>query len=374
MDIEPFVGDGSNPRENPHNFLRKWQLSLTKLKKDAEDKEKVSSFQLYCSVGSAADEWFDELTLEQKSSMASFIAAFEKRWPKVKAAKKTRAEYEVELLGHKLAEEDVGKKVELYGQEVFTHMAWAEKIRELVQGAGVDITTSSIYLGQVRQNIPDALQDELKGEYANWEGYLTAVKGLSADTVTRISRRLQEARTEKQSIANQLAELQRMRIPQLPASPTAPLRRAMANTSISDIRPPRFPSGQGGGAQNILYQRVPGQTANTFSSLPALSEKELTDLRTRIDSIPQQPDTPAGQTAYKAQITAWEQQHGTNTRVDHTKPYPLTPGTAPTCSGECFKCGAHGHIGPLCAINRHKAFVRHSGIKVTGMLIVADEG
>ncbi|THV05880.1 hypothetical protein K435DRAFT_587056, partial [Dendrothele bispora CBS 962.96] len=321
------------------NFLRKWQLSLTKLKKDADDKEKVSTFQLYCSVGSAADEWFDELTAEQKSSMASFITAFEARWPKVKAAKKTRAEYEVELLGHKLAEEEVGKKVELYGQEVFTHMAWAEKVRELVQGAGVDITTSSIYLGQVRQNMPDALQDELKGEYASWEEYFKAVKGLSADIVTCISRRLNEARAEKQAIMNQLAELQRMQIPQLPASPTAPLRRAMANTSIGDIPPPRFLAG----SQNTVYRRVPGQTTNTISSLPALSEKELTDLRARLDTIPQQPDTLTGQTAYKAQIAAWEQRHGVGTRVDHTKPYPLTPGTAPTCSGECFKCGAHGH-------------------------------
>ncbi|THU81016.1 hypothetical protein K435DRAFT_694526 [Dendrothele bispora CBS 962.96] len=316
MDIEPFVGDGSNPKENPHNFLRKWQLSLTKLKKDADDKEKVSTFQLYCSVSSAADEWFDELPEEQKSSMASFVNAFGTRWPKVKAAKKTRAEYEVELLGHKLVEEDVGKKVELYGQEVFTHVAWAEKVRELLQGAGVDSATSSIYLGQVRQNIPDALQDELKGEYPNWEEYFKAVKSLSADTVTRISRRLKEVRMEKQALTNQLAELQRMRIPHLPSSPTAPLRRAMANTTIGDIPPPRF---SGGGPQNTVYRRVPSQTTNTFSSLSALSEKELTDLRARLDTIPQQPDTPAGQTAYKAQVTAWEQQHGASSRVDHTK-------------------------------------------------------
>ncbi|THU78918.1 hypothetical protein K435DRAFT_699077, partial [Dendrothele bispora CBS 962.96] len=43
--------------------------------------------------------------------------------------------------------------------------------------------------------------------------------------------------------------------------------------------------------------------------------------------------------AYQAQVATWEQQHGTGARVDHRKPFPLTPGTAPVCSGECFKCG-----------------------------------
>ncbi|THV04212.1 hypothetical protein K435DRAFT_791107 [Dendrothele bispora CBS 962.96] len=114
MDIEPFMGDGSNPRENPHNFLPKWQLSLSKLKKDAEEKEKILSFQLYCSVGSAADEWFDELDREQKSSMASFMKAFEQRKPGWNT--------KWSCWGTK---EDVGKRVNLYGQEVFTHVAFA---------------------------------------------------------------------------------------------------------------------------------------------------------------------------------------------------------------------------------------------------------
>lgn len=31
-------------------------------------------------------------------------------------------------------------------------------------------------------------------------------------------------------------------------------------------------------------------------------------------------------------------------------PFPLMPGTAQICSGECFQCGAHGHISPECQL------------------------
>ncbi|THU98762.1 hypothetical protein K435DRAFT_660183 [Dendrothele bispora CBS 962.96] len=349
-DIEPFIGDGTNSKENPHDFLRKWQLAM--LSRKGEDKDKIATFKLFCSVGSAADTWFKELGDADKSSMTAFEAAFGTRWPLVEATKKTSAEYEVELLGHKLEEKDVGKKVEVYGREVFTHVAWAEQVRLLVVGAGVDPTKASIYLGQVRQNLPDVLQDELKGSYENWDAYLKAVRELPSDIVLRIARRLREAQAEKQAIANQLAQLKNARLPQIPASPTAGIRRAMATTSIDDIpQPPRF--GRTGVNQNFLYQRVVAQNATTFPDLPSLTTQEKTELRQRIDSIPIQPDTPAGQTAYQAQVASWEQQHGRSTRVDHTKPYPLTPGTAPACSGECFKCGTHGHISRECALPRN---------------------
>ncbi|KAK7447420.1 hypothetical protein VKT23_014129 [Stygiomarasmius scandens] len=203
LHIEPFVGDGSNLKENPHEFFRKWQLAMLNI---AYDKEKIMNFQLFCAIGSAAESWYKELSDIDKSTMTAFKAAFETRWPLLEAAKKTVTEYEGELLRHRLEEKDIGKKVEVYGRKVFTHIAWAVQTQLLVTGAGVDLENGLMYLGQVRQNLPGALQDELKGNFENWDTYLKAVKDLPSDTILRIACRIHETQVEKQAIEKQLAE------------------------------------------------------------------------------------------------------------------------------------------------------------------------
>ncbi len=73
-------------------------------------------------------------------------------------------------------------------------------------------------------------------------------------------------------------------------------------------------------------------------------------LRARLDVLPHHPDTPNGQLAYEAQKTAWRQQYGATMSVDDTKPFPLTPGRAGICTGECFHCGMYGHRGQGCTL------------------------
>ncbi|KAG2344275.1 hypothetical protein BDR05DRAFT_882631, partial [Suillus weaverae] len=67
-------------------------------------------------------------------------------------------------------------------------------------------------------------------------------------------------------------------------------------------------------------------------------------MRTHINELIHHPDTQGGQTAYIEQVRQWETQWGGGTRCSEQTPYPLMPGTAQICSGECFRCGLHGHI------------------------------
>ncbi|KDQ49051.1 hypothetical protein JAAARDRAFT_114331, partial [Jaapia argillacea MUCL 33604] len=60
------------------------------------------------------------------------------------------------------------------------------------------------------------------------------------------------------------------------------------------------------------------------------------------------PDTEAGLAAYELQRKEWARQYGLQTRVDHAKPYPLYPGTAGICTGECYRCATHGHPSNNC--------------------------
>jgi len=65
--------------------------------------------------------------------------------------------------------------------------------------------------------------------------------------------------------------------------------------------------------------------------------------------LPQHPNTEAGMAAYRAQVTEW---HRTNphSKPDEQHPYPLTPGSVPVGSRECWGCGMTGHMSgpPMC--------------------------
>ena len=57
------------------------------------------------------------------------------------------------------------------------------------------------------------------------------------------------------------------------------------------------------------------------------------------------PNTSEGHTAYLTALQAWEAVYPPMREADFTTaPYPLTPGTAPLGSRECYTCGIYGHI------------------------------
>jgi hypothetical protein len=56
-------------------------------------------------------------------------------------------------------------------------------------------------------------------------------------------------------------------------------------------------------------------------------------------------NTPEGQTNYSTALHAWEAVYPPAREADFTTaPYPLTPGTAPLGSRECYTCGINGNI------------------------------
>ncbi|KAG2135238.1 uncharacterized protein EDB93DRAFT_1107202 [Suillus bovinus] len=64
-------------------------------------------------------------------------------------------------------------------------------------------------------------------------------------------------------------------------------------------------------------------------------------------------NTTAGQAAYDNQLKQWLATNGQTRRVTENTQFPLRPGNAMICSGECFKCSAHGHIR-ICAVGPGK--------------------
>ena len=130
--VELFHGDKED--ENPEDFFRAFRCMGT----NADDVKK-QQFKYFLQADSAADEWFDDLQLADKKDWNAIESAFNQRWPRKKAAKKTTEEYEEEITGLRLKMEDLGKKEKTAGREVYSdsHIAWADKMTTIVKGAKI---------------------------------------------------------------------------------------------------------------------------------------------------------------------------------------------------------------------------------------------
>ena len=116
-----------------------------------ENEQIIDSFGDHLKYASPADEWFQELdkkTLTWKELEAAFLV----RFPPVERAKRTETELERELCKLRLKVEDLGKKEKYAGEDVYTHVIFAEKALSLAK-----ISTGSNSIWKVRDELPDII-------------------------------------------------------------------------------------------------------------------------------------------------------------------------------------------------------------------------
>ena len=354
--VDPFHGDKED--ENPEDFLR----SFFRRMGTATDDLKKKQFKYYLQADSPADEWFEGLTVGDKKDWNSIEDAFNKRWPRKKAAKKTTEEYEEEITGLKLKTEDLGKKEKTAGREVYSHIAWADKMGTIVKGAKIETTTT--YIGHVRKELPRSLREKVGAGHADWTAFLQAVRDVDVDYIRDEADIWRKEQEEKEILRERVQQLEK-----LTASPTAPLRQQMTSFNIGSHTPnpvqqpqqttlaPANPFTSTSGGRGNLFQ--PAQTMNPSQGnnpRPPATQADRTALLTRLQKYPHHPDSEAGRQAHRAQQAEWVKTHGLGTLVTESTPYPLRPGTSPVGSGECFTCGITGHMGrrdgSTCAGNR----------------------
>ena len=75
-----------------------------------------------------------------------FELAFFMQFPTIEKVKKTAVELERELAGLKLRVEDLGKKEKYGGQEVWSHITFAENALDLARRAKIEKGTSSLWV------------------------------------------------------------------------------------------------------------------------------------------------------------------------------------------------------------------------------------
>lgn len=306
------------------------------------DKEKIESFGDHLKSGSPAEEWYSD-TATPKATWAAFEAAFQVRFPGVVKAKKTGTDLERDLAAMRLKPGDLGKTEKFGGEEVWTHMVFADKALDLAKRAGIDNGSSSIWA--VRDHLPDIIKEKVGESQTSWHSFCNAIKAVELGHIRDGVKKYKEMMAEKEVMTARLARLESAGVI-APPSPTAGIRNQMSRTTISANQPNQAGGGRpannanpnpfnagGGGRGNLFAPGAPRAPA---------TEAQKQAVRTRIATYPLQPDTPAGQGAYREQLRAWRGQFGDQKATEVTG-FPLCPGSDPPASGECYACGRVGH-------------------------------
>ena len=320
----------------------------------ATDKVKKKQFKYLLQADSAADEWFEGLNGNEKKDWEAIESAFNKRWPRKKAAKKTTEEYEDEIIGLRLKTEDLGKKEKTAGREVYSHIAWADKMATVVKGAKIETTTT--YIGHVRKELPKLLREKLGAGHTDWTSFLQVVRDVDIDYIRDGADIWKKEKDEQDALKKRIQHLEK-----LTASPTAPLRQQMMTFGIGSSSPsnsqatqqPRQPSttpnnpfaGNVGGRGNLFQAPQTTTAPQTTNTRPPATQADRAALLVCLQKYPHHPDTEAGRQAHRAQQADWAKTNGPGTFITESTPYPLRPGTSAVGSGECFTCGLTGHMG-----------------------------
>ena len=130
--------------------------------------------------------------------------------------------------------EDLGKKEKIAGREVYSHIAWADKMATSVKGAKWEKTTN--HLRQVRKDLPNILREKVGTGHNDWETFLKAVQDVD---VEYIKDSIDIRNKEKAAIDQCIRALET-----LSRSPTAPLCQQLSMVAITSQTPaPNRPVG-----------------------------------------------------------------------------------------------------------------------------------
>ena len=126
--------------------------------------------------------------------------------------------------------------------------------------------------------------------------------------------------------------------PTIPNTPSKALGAALQSITLAQpAQPSQYQAQRAQIAPRALFSPYPKRPAH----------ERLADVLSK--ALPLQPNNAAGLATYNNQVAAWQAAHGQGGKgPTETRPYPLTPGTVPVASGECWKCGHRAHHPAAC--------------------------
>ena len=339
----------------PGEFLKTFRC-FTTYARITENSSIIECFGDHLKYGSPADEWFSELDTAT-STWKEVEKKFLERFPPVEKAKRTETELERELCELRLKVEDLGKKEKYAGEDVYTHVIFAEKALSLAKQAKISTGSNSIW--KVRDELPDIIRQKVKESYVSWTDFCTAIKGIEMAHIRDGVKKYQKEKEEKEKMEAAIAGLHRIQQQQQqqqqrrqppPTAPLSPMSNASNVMQSMTIRNTRTapatttntapnattantnPFASSGGGQGNLFRQPP----------PPVTSTDRDALQQSLVYYPLQPNTTGGNRVWLGQLRDWRAKHGESPITPATG-FPLHPGGAAPGSGECFGCGLVGH-------------------------------
>ena len=289
------------------------------MKTGLSETEKVRFLELSLKAKSPAAAWFATLTDGSKKSFAAARTAFEVRWPVKATTEKTTAEKQALLDETILRIVDLGRRVAASagGEEELSHIVWADKVERL---AGDIPDTNNLLVVSTRKKLPKPIVKLIGLKAMTWKELTDAVRSI---TLEELLEKLEEERDlARYALASRVA---------VPNTPSKALGTAFQSINI---------------AQPRLFAPSAYQQTETTPRAPFTPERpaheRLADVLSK--ALPLHPKNAEGIAQYNAQVLLWQTTYGqVGKGPNESRPYPLTPGTVPVASGECWKCGYRTH-------------------------------
>jgi len=163
---------------------------------------------------------------------------FLERFPPIQKAKKSELELERELCKLRLMVDELGKKVKYVGEDVWSHVAFAEKALSLARQA--KINTGSNLIWKVRDELPDIICQKVKETHTTWDSFCMAIKEVDTSHIWDGIKRHQKEKEEKERVESMIANLRHTQqqqqhcqlLPTIPLSPVSSASNAMQTMAI----------------------------------------------------------------------------------------------------------------------------------------------
>lgn len=345
IDYTSFYGDNRKGES-----ADTWWRGLVMRAMDMEERDVLRRFPYLLGGRSPAERWYEGLRLDERHDWHALTAAFRERWLNDDIDETPLEEKIRQLRECTISYEDVGgvDKDEVTGRVVAKHVKWAREIQMLANEA----EDRGILIGEVRGKMPRPLKDLVNGRFDTWGQFVSAVTRVSVqdlrekktqhDEFAAMEERLKANDSIVTALSAQLATINMRQIsawtnplaqpifatpapqttPQTPLPPTNP--RAMNATPYAQT--PGTPFGGRLGFQR--WPRAPVPTEPPRDLAPEVTV-----------SVDPPPHNPEGLVQYRKNIREYERKWGQYTLPTPFNPYPLSPGTSPLGSGECYNCG-----------------------------------
>ena len=193
--------------------------------------------------------------------------AFLECFPPIQKAKKSESELERELCELKLKADDLGTKEKYAGEEVWSHIVFAEKALSLARQEKINMGSNSIW--KVHDKLLEIIHQKVKETSMTWDEFCTTIKEVDMSHIQDGVKKHQKEKEEKERVESLIASLchtqqQQQQCCQLPpAVPVSPMSNASNTMRSMAIEPQQSTSA----TANNVTQPTALANSNPFASL-----------------------------------------------------------------------------------------------------------